>query len=569
MKALSFPIPSKDPQSAIRNPQFAIRNSQYAIRNSQSAIRNTPYLNIMINSHRPLYHFTPPYNWMNDPNGLVYYDGEYHLFYQHHPYSMKWGPMHWGHAISRDLVRWEHMPIALYPDELGMIFSGSAVIDWHNTAGFGAEAMVAIFTYHLRHGYESQGIAYSLDRGRTWNKYAGNPVILPPEGEPDFRDPKVFWYERGQYWVMVIVVGEKVAFYTSPNLKDWTKTSEFGMGYGAHGGVWEVPDLFELPIDEGSATKWVLSVSMVGNGLRYGRGVQYFIGDFDGQTFTCDDAPERIRWVDYGADFYANISWHDLPDERRIWVGWMSNWSYAHDLPTPTWQGALTLPREVSLRSTPTGIQLIQQPIREIQSLRNRAWTIEQGLTENKGLEQGLTENKGLEQGLTENKGLEQGFIENKGFTAARNLLEGIRGETLEIIAEFEVPARPLAPSPLRPLAEGGREFGLRVRTGGKEQTTVGYNIESQSIFVDRTHSGKSDFYADFAERHSAKMEPFEGKVRLHLFIDRSSLELFANDGLVSMTACIFPSAESVGLELFAEGGTVLLTSLEIYELRG
>ena len=178
-------------------------------------------------SPRPHYHFTPPANWINDPNGLVYYDGEYHLFYQHHPYSMNWGPMHWGHAVSRDLLHWEHLPIALYPDEHGTIFSGTAVIDWHNTAGFGAEAMVAIFTYHLREGYESQGIAVSLDKGRSWHKYEGNPVIVPPADEPDFRDPKVLWYEPGGYWVMLLSVGPKVGFYTSPNLKEWRYTGQF------------------------------------------------------------------------------------------------------------------------------------------------------------------------------------------------------------------------------------------------------------------------------------------------------------------------------------------------------
>jgi fructan beta-fructosidase len=326
--------------------------------------------------YRPQYHFTPPANWMNDPNGLVFYAGEYHLFYQHHPDAPVWGPMHWGHAVSPDLIHWQHLPIALYPDENGTIFSGSAVIDWRDTAGFGAEAMIALFT-HANGNLQSQSLAYSTDKGRTWTKYAGNPILTPPPHLRDFRDPKVFWYGDADtgHWVMAVAAGNAILFYTSPDLKTWKPSGGF-VGYGSTEGVWETPDLFPLPVDGGPDTRWVLIVGVGDGAPARGSGTQYFVGHFDGSTFTSENPKEAILWADYGADFYAAQSWSDEPQGRRLIIGWMSNWQYANTTPTTTWRSAFTLPRELSLTATPLGIRLIQHPLPELHTLRknSRNW---------------------------------------------------------------------------------------------------------------------------------------------------------------------------------------------------
>ena len=328
--------------------------------------------------YRLQYHFTPPEAWMNDPNGLVYYDGEYHLFYQHNPDDTVWGPMHWGHAVSNDLVNWQYLPIALYPDEIGTIFSGSAVVDWQDTAGFGAEALVAIFT-HAAGNRQMQSLAYSTDRGRTWQKYDGNPVIEPPNNIRNFRDPKVFWYDENGgvgHWVMSVAAGNIILFYTSPDLVNWESSGGFGLGYGAMCGVWETPDLFELPVDGGPETRWVLAVGIGGCAPGGGSGVQYFVGDFDGEAFTSENPKDTVLWADFGADFYAAQSWSDAPEDRRIWLAWMNNWPYAQDIPTSTWRGAFTIPREVALTTTPQGIRLAQQPVPELAERRgeHRHW---------------------------------------------------------------------------------------------------------------------------------------------------------------------------------------------------
>lgn len=474
--------------------------------------------------YRPQYHFTPPAKWMNDPNGLVYFRGEYHLFYQHNPDDTIWGPMHWGHALSRDLVNWQHLPIALYPDEIGTIFSGSAVIDWQDTAGFGAEAMIALFTHDTPAKQQHQSLAYSTDNGRTWDKYAGNPIIEMPNNLRNFRDPKVFWYAQGEnsgHWVMLLVAGSAVLFYTSPDLIHWEPVSGFGFGYGATRGVWETPDIFQLPIEGSSQTRWVLTVGIGDGSPAGGSGTQYFIGDFDGQTFTSENPKDTVLWVDYGADFYAAQSWSNFPDERRIWIGWMSNWSYANELPTSTWRSALSIPREVGLVAAPEGVRLIQRPINKLKSLRGIRHT-----------------------------------WRDETLYPGENLLADIHGETLEIIAEFLVDQN----------LEADR-LGIRVRSGITETTTIGYEVKAQTLFVDRSQSGQSDFHPGFAKIHAAKMKSQDGVIRLHIFVDRSSVEIFGNDGWVVFTEQIFPAAESLALEIFADGGEVALEQLEIYQL--
>ena len=267
--------------------------------------------------YRPQFHFSPPNGWMNDPNGLVYYEGEYHLFYQHNPAAAVWGPMHWGHAVSRDLVHWENLPIALYPDAIGAIWSGTVVVDADNTSGLvPGGGLVALFSYEN----QTQGAAFSTDRGRTWQMYASNPIL--PALETDFRDPKVIWHQPTARWVMVISAKQVIKFFTSENLLDWEFASDFG-DWGFYGGVWEVPDLFPLSVD--GQEKWVLIVSINPGGPAGGNGTRYYIGDFDGQTFT-NDYPGTLTWLDYGADNYAGTTWNNAQDGRRLFAGWMSNW---------------------------------------------------------------------------------------------------------------------------------------------------------------------------------------------------------------------------------------------------
>jgi len=471
--------------------------------------------------YRPQFHFTPPANWMNDPNGMVYFEGEYHLFYQYHPYGTIWGPMHWGHAVSKDLVYWEHRPIALKPDENGAIFSGSAVIDWNNTAGFGEETMVAIFTHAGDNG-QVQSIAYSQDKGRNWIKYEGNPV-LKEERFVDFRDPKVFWHQPTEQWVMILASGQTVCIYHSPNLKDWTFASEFGQGIGSHDGVWECPDLFPLLVDgDPSKTKWVMLVS-IGNDPAFPEGsrTQYFTGEFNGHTFVNDEASEAVRWLDYGRDNYAGVSWSDIPaeDGRRIYIGWMSNWKYANLTPTEGWRSAMTIPRELALESRNGEIALIQRPVQELDKLRVPVLSLKDVSSEE-----------------------------------VQNRLSELQMDSFEMIADFET---------------GTKEaFGFKVRVSANQETVIGYLPESSELFVDRTQSGEINFHEQFACRHVVKLEAGNSRLRLHVFVDSSSLEVFADNGRTVITDLIFPDPDANGLEIYVTDGSINLHSFEIYTLR-
>ena len=297
---------------------------------------------------RPIAHFTPPEAWLNDPNGLVHLDGEYHLFYQHHPDADVWGPMHWGHAVSRDLLRWEHLPVALAPDEHGAIFSGSAVVDSDGVAGLGRGALLAFFTHH-RDGCQRQSLAYSTDAGRSWTKYAGNPVLVDETIGSDFRDPRVLRYEgpTGSHWVMLVAAGNHVRFYGSDDLLSWRFLSTLGADEGGGLGVFETPDLFPVPVAGTERSRWVLSVGHLDGGPCGGSGMRYLVGDFDGTRFAPDEPAGRIRWADHGADFYAAQTWSHEPDDRPIWVGWVNNWAYADRIPSTGWRGMLSLPREL------------------------------------------------------------------------------------------------------------------------------------------------------------------------------------------------------------------------------
>lgn len=481
-------------------------------------------------THRPQFHFSPPAKWMNDPNGMVYHNGEYHLFYQHYPDSTVWGPMHWGHAVSKDMVNWENLPIALYPDSLGYIFSGSAVVDQQNTSGFGTKekpAMVAIYTYHLAEGekagrndYQTQGIAYSLDNGRTWQKYAKNPVIKNP-GIKDFRDPKVSWNEVAKQWVMTLAVLDHIEFYGSRNLKDWQKLSEFGKGnVGAHGGVWECPDLFPLTVD--GQQKWVLLVSINPGGPNGGSATQYFVGNFDGKTFKNDNSPATTLWVDQGADNYAGVTWANIPssDGRRLFLGWMSNWFYANQVPTANWRSAMTVPRELTLQNTAQGIRLVSTPVKELQQLRR----------------------------------------ETKDIKAAE-----ITGD-LNLSKTYNFNA-PLAELDLNVDVSKSQELIVRFSNDKGERLDVGYSVPQQQLFIDRTKAGETNFEPRFAKKHVAPLALENGKLRLHLFLDVASVEVFANNGQSVMTDIFFPTEKFTDISLISKG-TATLRESKMYALK-
>jgi fructan beta-fructosidase len=465
---------------------------------------------------RPHYHFTPPHMWLNDPNGLMYFDGEYHLFYQYHPASAVWGPMHWGHAVSRDLVNWEHLPIALYPDEKGMIFSGSAVVDWNNTSGFGANGgppLVAVYTGHTAEK-QTQNIAYSTDRGRTWTKYAGNPVI--DIGSRQFRDPKVIWHEESRRWIMVTALADqqKVRFFGSPDLKHWAHLSDFGPA-GMTDNEWECPDLFPMTIEgQPNLQKWILKVD-----VNYSILGQCFVGHFDGTRFLNDSPNDPFLRVDYGRDFYAAQSWSDEPNNRRVWIGWMNNWDYANAIPTSSWRGLFSIPRELRLRQTTGGLRLLQGPIEELAQYRQSAYHHRKA-----GLESVNARLAGL------------------NMSAAQ-----------EIEVEYELGS--------------AKEVGIKIRRSDTEETVVGYDVQSQAMFVDRRHAGEDSFSDKFAGVHHAPLLLEENKIKLHVFIDVCSVEVFGNDGSAVISDLIFPNPQSLGVEFYAREGNARLNSLDIWKL--
>ena len=311
---------------------------------------------------RPLYHHTPLYGWMNDPNGMFYKDGVWHLYYQYNPYGSQWENMTWGHSTSKDLVHWEAQPMAIEGDWLGAIFSGSAIVDKDNTAGFGRNAVVAMYT--SAGAAQTQSIAYSADGGQTFTKYAGNPVIT--YNAPDFRDPKMFWHEQTKRWIVVLAVGQEVQFYSSANLKEWKYESSFGREYGNHDGVWECPDLFEID------KKWVLLLNINPGGPFGGSATQYFVGQFDGHKFTCEDNPSETKWMDYGKDHYATVTFHNAPEGRIVALPWMSNWQYANQVPTQQFRSANGLPRDLGLTTVGGETYLTSTPSKEVLALRGK-----------------------------------------------------------------------------------------------------------------------------------------------------------------------------------------------------
>lgn len=482
--------------------------------------------------HRPLFHFTPPQMWMNDPNGMVFHNGEYHLFYQHYPDSTIWGPMHWGHAVSKDLIHWEHLPIALYPDSLGYIFSGSAVFDRNNTSGLGTTdkpPLVAIFTYHSpekmdagRKDFQTQGLAYSLDHGRTWEKYAGNPVLKSP-GIADFRDPKVFWHADTKKWIMVLAVRDRVELFRSEDLKVWNKSDDFGETERAHGGVWECPDLFPLMVEGENTQKWVMLVSINPGGLYGGSATQYFIGTFDGKTFRNDNPPAKTLWVDYGKDNYAGVTWSDIPetDGRRIFLGWMSNWQYANVVPTETWRSAMTIPRTLHLQNTPDGIRLASLPVKELEQIRQTSFDI-------------------TPQHIDGRKP-----ITNVPFNITPS----------EMLFEFE-------------LRGENTNAGIELSNAKGQKLSIGFDGTRKSFYVDRRNAGSHGFSDHFAGIHYAPAISANDKISLHIFLDVASVEVFADDGKAVITDIFFPDKVFNTLTVFTEGGAAELRASKVFSLQ-
>lgn len=468
-------------------------------------------------TYRPLYHFTPQYGWMNDPNGMVYHNGEFHLFYQWNPFGSNWSNMTWGHAITKDLKKWEYSTGTIVPDSLGSIFSGSSVIDKNNTAGFGKDAMIAIYTSDGN--AQTQCIAYSLDNGRSFTKYVHNPVLSDPN-IADFRDPKVFWHEATQKWVMSLATQQTITFYGSKNLKEWEKLSEFGEGIGDHGGVWECPDLFTLTYN--GQTKWVLFVSINPGGPNGGSATQYFIGNFDGKTFKPDNMDYPI-WLDYGRDNYAGVTWSNVPasDGRRLFIGWMSNWDYAQKVPSVNFRGAMTTPRELKLANNGKHLVVANYPVNEITDLRRETEKVN-----NLDVQKSHT----IDKLLNDNQGAYE----------------------LEFTINVPVNTNTFA-------------FGLANKKG--ENLRFNFDLAKERMSVDRSKSGAIDFTTNFTTGEINAPLVKKNSYKIRLLIDKASSELFVNDGELVQTNIMFPS-EPYNTLTFETNNSISVENINVYNLK-
>lgn len=471
--------------------------------------------------YRPLYHHTPLFGWMNDANGLIYKDGEYHLFYQYNPYGSMWGNMHWGHSVSRDLVSWEHLPVALERDTLGHIFSGSSVVDFNNSAGYGEGSMISFYTSASDKNGQIQCMAYSTDNGRTFTKYEANPVLRPFDGLKDFRDPKVFWYEPEKKWVMVVSADKEMRFYSSTDLKEWSYLSGFGEGYGVQPSQFECPDFFELAVDGNpQQKKWVLIVNINPGGIFGGSATQYFVGDFDGTTFTCDTKPEVVKWLDWGKDHYATVCFSNT-DDRVIAVPWMSNWQYANTIPTKQFRSANALPRELTLYKEKNDIYVAANPVKEVEKLRAESIAID-------------------DFDFKEGCHIDTILPNNEGAYELNLALQSATAET----------------------------YGFKLRNGAGEYVDIYIDAKAGKVYMDRTHSGQTDFspkefaVATWGEISKNTAHTFQ------VFVDKCSIELFVDGGKVAMTNLVFPETPYNLIEFHAEGGKANVKNMHIYKLK-
>ena len=466
---------------------------------------------------RPAYHHTPAYGWMNDPNGMFYKDGVYHLYFQHNPYGSTWGNMNWGHSYSKDLVHWTYAGDAITPDAWGTVFSGSAVVDKDNSAGFGRNAIVAFYTSAKPTPWgdaQMQSIAYSTDDGKTFEKYPGNPVITSTE--KDFRDPHVFRHEATGRWIMILAAGQEMRIYSSANLKDWTYESSFGKGYGCHDGVWECPDLFELPVEGKGYSKWVLVCNINPGGPAGGSATQYFTGTFDGHKFTCDTEPGVTKWADYGKDNYAGVTFDNAPDGRRIMIGWMSNWQYANQVPTQQYRSANTIARDLYLYADGTTEYLGSKPSAENENMRGKA---------------------AVKKNISGSKTISKMFSKPCGTYEVVLTLDDGNAEDVELVLS---------------------------NTKG-EKVFLSYDAAKGTLSVDRRESGDTAFSDQFAAVTTA---PVAGSTlsELRLYVDNSSVETFANGGRTVITNLVFPSEPYNSISVKC-GGRSKAASLIVYPL--
>lgn len=471
-------------------------------------------------SFRPVYHHTPAYGWMNDPNGMFYKDGVYHLYFQYNPYGSVWGNMHWGHSTSTDLMHWKFEGCAIVPDAWGAIFSGSCVVDHENTAGFGKEAVVAFYTSAKSTPWgdiQMQSMAYSLDNGKTFTKYEGNPILT--SSEKDFRDPKVFWYAPGKHWVMILAVGQHMEIYSSVNLKEWKKESEFGAMQGAHGGVWECPDLVEIPVEGTREKKWVLICNLNPGGPFGGSAAQYFVGSFDGKKFV-NESPTQTKWMDWGKDNYATVTWNNAPDGRCIALGWMSNWQYANNVPTRQYRSANTLARDLTLYREGQELYLKSTPSSEVKKARGKKVSIPSFKVSEKHEMVNLFEEK-------------QGAYE------------------VEIVIQNA----------------GASKIAFCLLNDKGEKVSMYYDLNRKQFVMDRSESGTVDFSKDFPAVTVAPVN-VDKELTLRLFVDRSSIEAFGEDGKFVMTNLVFPSQPYVKMCFEADKNGYAVKSLNVYKLQ-
>jgi fructan beta-fructosidase len=463
--------------------------------------------------YRPQIHFTPEKNWVNDPNGMVFYKGTYHLFFQHSPDATVWSNMSWGHATSKDLVHWDRKPIAIYPDSLGFIFSGSAVVDKNNTSGLGKNGIIPLVAMYTSHDMvkekegaidvETQSLAYSLDEGKTWVKYANNPVLKNP-GIRDFRDPKIIWHASSKKWIASIAAQDKISFYTSSNLLNWVKLSDFGKTEGAHGGVWECPDLF--PIEFNNKTYWVLLVNLNPGGPNGGSATQYFVGEFDGKVFKSNS--KLTKWADYGPDEYAGVTWSNT-EKRRILIGWMSNWQYANVVPTEKFRNAFTLPRELGLAKIGDEFYLKSMPVKEIKSI-------------------------------------EKVSINKHDISVNESI------DLSNFIGKINVPSK------FDFTFTNQNNYSIEFSNTLNEKVIIGYNNEKNSFFLDRRQSGRVDFEKDFARINFAPRLSNQKVINLTIYLDKSSFEIFADNGLSILTSVVFPNENYTSIKFLSSKNAVI-----------
>lgn len=470
--------------------------------------------------YRPVYHHTPAYGWMNDPNGMFYKDGVYHLYFQYNPYGSMWANMTWGHSTSRDLTHWTYEGTAIVPDAWGAIFSGSCVVDHENTAGFGKGAVVAFYTSAKSTPWgdvQSQSMAYSLDNGKTFTKYEGNPILT--SSERDFRDPKVFWYAPGKHWVMMLAVGQHMEIYSSVNLKDWKKESEFGAMQGAHGGVWECPDLVEIPVEGTRQKKWVLICNLNPGGPFGGSAAQYFVGSFDGKTFV-NESPTLTKWMDWGKDNYATVTWNNAPDGRCVALGWMSNWQYANNVPTRQYRSANTIARDLTLYRVGEELYLKSTPSPEVKKARGEK--------------------------------VSKPSFNVAGEYEVASLLDDNKGAyEVELVIQNQ----------------GASKIAFCLLNEKGEKVSMYYDLARRQFVMDRSESGTVDFSKDFPAVTVAPADT-DKELTLRLFVDRSSIEAFGEDGKFVMTNLVFPSLPYNKMRFTSDEKGYTVKSFKVYRLQ-